>query len=303
MLVLLNEQLGPGITALETLRPGAWSAAFGFVLDQHPYVIRFSEHADDFDRDAFARRFASPTLPVPAVTRRGTWKDLNYAVSERVPGACIDILSPDDFQRTLPSLLDVLDALRRADVSGSTGYGTWGPDGNGMCRSWKESLSRALSDTPEQRGGSWRVKLETSPTGATAYDRERELLLRRLDDMPNLRHIVHCDLLNFNVLVEDHRISGVIDWGCAMYGDFLYELAWFAFWWPWYPQWAGINVVDAAITMYVNLGADLTGAHERLLCYQLHIGLTHQSYNASIEDWAALEAVTRHTTTIANEIR
>ena len=48
------------------------------------------------------------------------------------------------------------------------------------------------------------------------------------------RHLIHSDLLNYNVLVADGRISAVIDWGCAMYGDFLYDLAWFEFWAPWY---------------------------------------------------------------------
>jgi len=30
------------------------------------------------------------------------------------------------------------------------------------------------------------------------------------------------------LLVDGGRISTVVDWQCAMYGDFLYDLAWLA---------------------------------------------------------------------------
>jgi hygromycin-B 4-O-kinase len=103
--------------------------------------------------------------------------------------------------------------------------------------------------------------------------------------------------------VKDHNVSGLIDWGCAIYGDFLYELAWFGFWWPWYPQWSEIDIVNEALRHYRDQGVDLQLAHERLLVYKLHIGVTHQSYNASIRDWDALEQVTQMTTRIANELR
>ena len=37
--------------------------------------------------------------------------------------------------------------------------------------------------------------------------------------------IVHSDLLNRNVLVHGGRMSGVIEWGNALYGDPLYDIA------------------------------------------------------------------------------
>ena len=54
---------------------------------------------------------------------------------------------------------------------------------------------------------------------------------------PELRHVIHMDLLNRNVLVSEDgtRIEAVFDWGCSAYGDFLYDVAWFTFWAPWHP--------------------------------------------------------------------
>ncbi|HEX2324018.1 MAG TPA: phosphotransferase [Chloroflexota bacterium] len=39
------------------------------------------------------------------------------------------------------------------------------------------------------------------------------------------RHLIHSDLLHYNVLVSEEQISAVLDWGCGMFGDFLYDVA------------------------------------------------------------------------------
>jgi hygromycin-B 4-O-kinase len=208
-----------------------------------------------------------------------------------------------DYQRTLPSLLATLNALRTADVTSSSGYGGWDVSGNGMATSWAKHLQVSLEDSPDQRGGGWRPRLEESPTGAEAFDRDLLVLEWMLKDVPNVRHVIHSDLLNFNALVSNHRVSGVIDWGCAMYGDFVYELAWFEFWSPWYPKWQGISVAAEAHRFLGDLGADLHNFHERLLCYQLHIGLGHQAYNASIGRWDDLADVAHHTSAVADQVR
>jgi hygromycin-B 4-O-kinase len=58
----------------------------------------------------------------------------------------------------------------------------------------------------------------------------------RLKDMvascPEERHLIHSDLLHYNVLVAGDQISAVFDWGCALYGDLLYDVAWLTFWAP-----------------------------------------------------------------------
>jgi aminoglycoside phosphotransferase (APT) family kinase protein len=43
--------------------------------------------------------------------------------------------------------------------------------------------------------------------------------------------VVHGDLLARNVLVEGDRISGVLDWGSACFGDPLYDAAWLLYCW------------------------------------------------------------------------
>jgi hygromycin-B 4-O-kinase len=95
----------------------------------------------------------------------------------------------------------------------------------------------------------------------------------------------------------------VIDWGCSMYGDFLYDLAWFIFWAPWYPRWRNIDFQREAARHYESIGLAVPHFEERLRCYQLHIGLTGQAYSAFKLRWADLEATSRRTLEVARSGR
>ncbi len=199
----------------------------------------------------------------------------------------------------LPSLFAALDAAREVDLRESTGYGGWGGDGNAAYPSWRAALLAIAEDWPEERTHGWRERLITSPTGSAPFAEGLDRLEALTQYCPEERHLIHSDLLNFNVLVEDGRISAVIDWGCAMYGDFLYDLAWFLFWSPWYPDWREIDFKSEAARHYASIGLEVPYFEERLTCCQIHIGLAAQAYNAFKERWDALEETAQRTLEVA----
>jgi hygromycin-B 4-O-kinase len=200
---------------------------------------------------------------------------------------------------TLPALFAALDAARQVDLPMSSGYGSWGADGNAPHASWRAALLAIAEDRPGERTHGWHERLKASPTGSEPFDEAFRLLDALIPDGAVERHLIHSDLLNFNVLVEEGRISAVIDWGCAMYGDFLYDLAWFEFWSPWNPAWRGIDFRDEAARRYASIGLIVPRFEERLTCCQIHIGLAAQAYNAFKERWDALEETARRTLEVA----
>lgn len=285
----LTDTLGLAATNVEQIGEGAWSRCFGFRRGDAALAIRFGKYVDDFQKDQFAYRYASPTLPAPEVLDIGQAFGGYYAISTRAYGVPLESVDGPQWRRLVPAVVAALEAMRLADLSDTVGFGGWNAHGQAGDASWSSRLLTVGNDNPSLRSHGWRQKLATLPAGEAAfvwgYERLQQVVT---DDVP--RSLLHCDLVNRNVLVDDARITGIFDWGCSVYGDHLYELAWFEFWAPWYAQ-IDIAYLRAALEQHwQTIGYIPTNKADRLTACYLHIGLDHLAYNAHLEDWAALRA-------------
>jgi len=297
VLAFLHAHYGPGIADLAPIAHGEWSAAFTFRHDGADRVVRFGDHPDDFARDRYAAAYSSPVLPVPRILEIGEALGRHFAVSERAFGAYLDHLDEGQMRRTLPALFAALDAARAVPLPPGR-FG--GLDENGLAPfpTWRDHLL-AFTDEPGRTGG-WRANLAASPTGSGPFDDAYAALQTLISDDPITPHLIHSDLLNFNVLVDGDRPSAFLDWGCATAGDHLYDLAWLLFYQPWYPAWAAIDFRAEARRHHDATGLDVPGFDRRLRCCQIHIGLGHQAYNAFIRRWPSLEDGARRTLAVAH---
>ena len=263
---------------------GDWSRAFSFRLDGRDLVARFGNYGEDFARDQQAMALSGPDLPVPRVLEIGSALGGAYAVSERRFGVFLETLDAPRWRRLLPALLRGLDALRDAPaLAGGERAGAGAPDPTG---GWREQLKAELEDHPGQRVSGWRAILAGSAELDTLFTAGERAVIRLLDACPEIRHVLHRDLLNRNVLVagDGSRLTAVFDWGCYGLGDFLYEVAWFTFWAPWHAGLAAIDFRSAILGHYRAAGLDVPRFDERLRCYELHVGLTHLAYGAFTGD-------------------
>lgn len=299
----LDKRLEREVKSVEPIaRQGEWSSAFMFQDATRSYVVRFSTFAEDFEKDRLAARYRSDALPVPRVIEIGEAFDGYFAISERMPGAYLDELDEEGMRAVLPSLFATVDAMRLVDVSGTSGFGVWGADGHASYESWPAALlavaeERSRSGEPGWRSriGGWREQLDAWPAFAARFDdavRELEALTAYL---PGTRHLVHSDLLNYNVLVEGDRVSAVLDWGSSLYGDWLYDIAWLCYWGPWYAQWRAIDFRAEARRHFETTDPDAAYFDERLRCYGLHIGLDNQVYSVFRGRRDFLDRVSRYT--------
>jgi hygromycin-B 4-O-kinase len=289
-LAFLTERFGRDITDVERLGHGEWSTAYGYHDDGRDYVLRFGSYVDDFQRDRIAGRFASVNLPIPKVIEIGQVPGWHYAISERASGEFIDSLDETRMRELLPSLFAAFDAMREADLSGTAGYGGWDENEHAPFASWKDALLDVNIDHPGRVGG-WRKLLDESAVGGARFDEAYAALIELAEYAPADRHLIHSDLLNFNALVSGNRMSALFDWGCSLYGDFLYDIAWFNFWKPWFPAWAGIDFVAEAKRHYDAIGLDVPDFDERMRACEIQIGLSNLAYVAWKGRWEQAEAV------------
>jgi len=288
----LREHFHPDSSAVEEIGAGAWSRCFGFQRGSEALVVRFGQYMDDFLKDRRAYGYAVPGLPIPEVQAIGRAFDGYYAISTRCYGDPLESLFAPQWQVTLPSLVAALEGLRMADLSATAGFGGWSEDGNAPHSKWSAHLLSTLVDTPDRRTHGWRVLLATAREDDAIFVWGCDRLAQMADVLDRCapRCLIHADLMNRNVLVDETGISGVFDWGCSIYGDHLYDLAWFEFWSPWHPN-LDVPLLRFALEQrWQETGYAPEHLTERLQACYLHIGLDHLAYNAWLRDWATLSA-------------
>lgn len=276
---------------------GEWSQAFFYKEEDVDKIVRFSAIDDDFKRDQFAASYYSPNLPIPAIEEIGKAFGGFFAISKKVDGVTIDSLSASKMKKIVPGLLNLLDSLRLINTSKTTGFGGWDTTGNGTRSGWRDYLTNLSSESSFSRIKGWRDKL-VNGNALKIYNRANEEMQKLVNVCPEERYVVHNDLLHFNLLVSDNKITGLIDWGCALYGDYLYDLAMFTTWQFYYPAMTGIDFRSEAKKYFKQKGANITRFNERLKCYQIHLLLDSMAYNSYKENWKNLEMVINQLTKI-----
>ena len=271
------------------MRPGEWSTVYSIGIPDRELVARFSAYDEDFEKDAYAARWSSATLPIPPILEWGPAPAGFYAVAPRMPGEHIDRIDATRLRGVLPSLFASLDAMRAVDLSTAFGSGGWRADGRTQHRTWREHLL-GVATGPATRGSrSWRDLLAASPAWMATYEEGYAGIRELVDVCPEDRHVIHDDLINFNVLVQGDRISAVLDWGSSKIGDFVFDLAKLVFYEAWYPQWRSIDFAAEAQLHYAAIGLAVPHFAERLRCYCLYEGISGMAYSAFRERWIEVE--------------
>ena len=270
---------GHDATTLEPLKGGAWSTVFAFREGGDDLVVRFHQRRDDLEKDRLAERWSAPSLHVPHMVEIGDLPEGGgYGIARRVRGGPIDDLDEPGMRAALPRLFEAMDAMREADLEGTTGYGLWHGDGRGERPSWREAF---VGEAATRERATQRAMLARTPVGHVAFDAGIARMAELVRWSSEQRHLVHNDLLYRNVFIGGDDMV-LLDWGASIFGDFLYDVAVLTFWWPYYAErWGGIDVRGEIERHYADIGLVVPNFRERLRLCELDIGVVHIAYQAA----------------------
>ncbi|HVE91335.1 MAG TPA: aminoglycoside phosphotransferase family protein [Actinomycetota bacterium] len=280
-----------GISDLEMLHGGFWSAAYGYRVDGRGLVLRIGQNREWFDIERDAMTYHAPDLPVPEVIEIGDGLGGAYAISVRHYGRFLETIAPHEADNAGRTIVRLLAALK-------------GVPPRATPPQWCDSLRGALiDDYPERHDHGWRDKLAAYPDHDALFRACEARIVNLIASCPERADLIHGDLLSANVLVNDDasHVTAVFSWKCSRRGDFLYDTALCTFMGgAFYPGIAGADVYrrvlrDPQITAESGVIDDAASRHH---CYELHIGATHLGGNAWLGNEEGLRAVATHTQAI-----
>jgi hygromycin-B 4-O-kinase len=282
---LLRDFFGEPAQELEPVQGGEVAQTLSFRVGQQEYILRINSGAlnASFQKEAFIfRSFASPSIPIPPILEVGYYEDWVYAILPKLPGRGLMALSPQEYAEILPELIRTLYAIHTSDVSRWTGFGLFDDSGQGMAESWRGSLAGLMEEEePGSFFGNWHTLFTTTFLERDFFDTVYQFMLGRLDQCPEERYLVHGDFGYNNVLAHEGKLTAVLDWINAQYGDFVYDIAWLDFWGR------GLDFPGLIRQFYIGQGMALPHYEERIACYQAYIGLNAMRFYAKIQNQEA----------------
>jgi hygromycin-B 4-O-kinase len=284
LLALLTERFGTAVSQIEPIATGQIANGFFFAANGDEYVIRFTRAnmAMGLHKDAYAyTHFASPLVPVPPVICVDEYGAFTYIITQRMPGDILDRLSEEAYLQLLPSLMETLDAIHQTDVSDASGYGSFNEQGVGLASSWPEHMRHVYEEEDERWFyGKWHTLFDTTFLERDLFDWVYAEMESLLVYAPPERFLVHADFGSDNALAENGKITAVLDWANAVYGDFLYDVAWLDMWADSCSY--GLDINGRFQQYYQAKNRHIPHYNERFRCCQCYIALDSFRFYAKI---------------------
>lgn len=270
ILALLRGQFAGPIEDLVVVSGGQIAQTYGFLAGGERYILRFVQHMGaNLDKELFIQRLlASSQVPFPPILSIGRFGDLHYAISRRMPGKPLTDLPLEEYEEVIPSLMQTLDAIHAVDVRATSGHGIFSDHGTGFFPSWRNYLTSIREEEPEwDFYGKWHTLFDTTFLEREVWEAIYARMVSLLDFCPEERSLVHGGYGYGNVLAENGRVTAVLDWLDAKYGDFLFDVACLDFWSD------ELDFRGRFAAHYAERGVATPRYAERILCYQSYLTL------------------------------
>ncbi len=266
VLTLLSSQFPDQITGLNPLKEGWMSQAFSFESGGSGYVIRLCVEEEGFLKDKYAfEHFSSLEIPIPKVVKTGQVEGGYFSISEKLPGKDLRNADIKNNLGLLKDMFEVMNAIHRVELPKDAKFGFWDKNGKAKYESYKDFEFREEVSGPQ-------------PKDQELFDELREKVKESFRFIPKQKWLVHGDYGFDNLLAEEAKVTGVLDWSESFYGDFLRDVAWLNFWSD------DVDFKELYKRYYKEAGIEIPDYDERLMFQELLIGRGSLGFALLLED-------------------
>ena len=276
---LSNQQLLQFLTEKYRSKPqwapiaeGMESRVLTFIWGDQQYILRVNPNQSGFQKDRWCfQQFHSEELPIPEILEIGSFSShYAYCLSRRLPGITLEDSAIPTLQQLTPYVSQVWKVIHQSLLPSSEGFGPFNECGHATFSSWQSFLQSTIRGKDQQ----WDHLFASNLLDATALQPVMHSYLRLTGHCPEERKLVHGDFGSNNVLTDGKKITGVLDWDCALYGDPLFDVAGSFFWSPW------LDCMRIQSEFFQQTLRNEASFAVRLQCYQLRCGLEEIHENA-----------------------
>lgn len=261
---VLRKEFDPSVQNVAQIEMGELSRVFAFTTRGQEYIAHFRDSRDSMDKASYLYQAYGSLLPIPRVVKIGGSEGLFYSISERAAGKPISAFDAAEQEGIAADLARHFAVMGQIEVGAGQGFGWIAPDGTAAGDSWRETLGSVFKEDQEGFYAGW-TELYTDSFLEKSLFQEGVAAVRELTRYaPTVPQLVHGDFHLGNMLSDGSRVTGIVDWEMAMYGDFMFDLAGLHVWTP------QLDFPGKVRREWQTQGTDIPFFDERLRCYQLY---------------------------------
>lgn len=261
------------IEDLKVISTGQIAQTFSFSHSSNLYFISFnySNMSQVINTEKyFYQKFIEMNIPVREIVESGKLKELYYLITKKVEGKEFHLLDEKDQMTSLISVYDTFFNIDKINTNNRTGYGWLDINCNGMFPSWPDHISKLIDEDKSDFYGEWHKLFDTTFLNKKIFEEYYMEMKKLITYIPNERKLVHGGFGYGNILVNYNKVSAIIDWQDARYGDNIFDIAYMLFW---RSKEMGNKFMEV-FRDYVNrYNFDASNIEERIKCYKYYIGL------------------------------
>ncbi len=255
---------GP-VSNLQPFDRGLHCRIFSFEFQNQHLVLRLAHDGSHVLKEWQAQHYLGSVLPIPMVFKEGIHAQQYWAIVARCDGQALaqkpfSLAQQLDHKVIIDSLLklhtqSVLCQLR--------GFGSLHWESGLGLPSWHKYLISVFGQSAE-------TLVANSLLSPECFKNYYQRLVQFLPYCPQDAWVIHGDFKAQNIIVHQGQMTGIVDWSGLGFGDFLYDIAVYAFY---LPSSERQGFLQAAFIRYQQAGFDLTGCQQRLAAYTIHSAL------------------------------